>query len=282
MKKITLLLCVLLLSGCTAKFAYNNASWLVYWYLDDYVELNNQQEDQFDKMLSKWIDWHRSSELPKYHAHLEEIINDIKTKQIDEDRIAYHREKGRDHWQRGRAYVAPDIVRLSKTLNEQQITYLFTKLEKENIEDEEENAEYRGLTPAQQNKKWVKRNEKGAKKWIGKLNNEQKLHITQFRERFEKTGDYWLTYKRKYQQALNELFLSPDRTNEFEDALLALILNPESYRSEAFLSASEANNKAGAEYLIGIMDSADKKQINKIIKEINEFKQDIVSLNLKP
>jgi hypothetical protein len=279
MKKITILLCVFLLSGCSTKFVYNNASWLVYWYLDDYVELNNQQEDQFDEILSKWIDWHRSTELPKYHVHLEEIISDIKSQQLNKERIAYHREKGRDHWERGRAYVAPDIVTMSKTLNDKQVTYLFSKLEKENIEDEEENTEDRGLTPTQQTKKWIERNQKGAKRWIGKLNNKQRLHITQYRDRFEKTGDYWLTYKRDYQQALNVLFLSPDRSNVFEDKLLTLILYPEAYRSEAFLSASEANTQASTEYFMGIIDLADKKQINRMIEEIEELKQDIVSLN---
>jgi hypothetical protein len=279
MKKIIILLCVFLLSGCSTKFVYNNASWLVYWYLDDYVELNNQQEEQFDEMLNQWMDWHRSTELPKYQAHIEEIISDIKTKQIDEERIAYHREKGRDHWQRGRAYAAPDIVTLSKTLNDKQVAYLFIQLEKQNIEDEEENTEERELTTTQQTKKWVKRNQKGAKKWIGKLNNKQTLHITQYRDRFEKTGDHWLTYKRNYQQALNALFLSPERSNKFEETLLALILYPDSYRSEAFLSASEANIKASTEYFMGIIDLADIKQINKMIAEIDGLKQDIVSLN---
>jgi hypothetical protein len=230
-------------------------------------------------MLSNWIAWHRSTELPNYQAHLKEILNDIKTKQIDETRITYHREKSRDHWKRARTHIAPDIVTMSKTLNEKQVSYLFAKLEKQNIEEEEENAEDRGLTPTQQTKKWIKKNQKGAKKWIGKLNNEQKLHITQFQARFEKTGNYWLTYKQAYQQALSELFLAPDRSNKFEDKLLALILYPESYRSEAFLLASEANNKARAEYLIGIIDLADKKQINRLIEEIDELKQDIASLN---
>lgn len=281
MKKTTILLCVLLLSGCSAKFAYNNASWLVYWYLDDYVELNNQQERQFDQMLSKWFDWHRSIELPKYQAHFGELISDIKTNKIDEARVFYHRQKTRDHWARVRTHIAPDIVTIAKTLNEKQVTYLLTKLEKDNLESEEENTEDKGLTLVQQNKKWIKRNQKGAKKWIGKLNNEQKLHITQFRDRFEKTSDYWLNYKRAYQQALSELFAASDRSNEFEDKLLALIIYPETYRSDAFLLAFDANSKASAEYLIGIMDLADKKQMNRLIIEISDVREDIISLMIK-
>ena len=57
MKKLTLLLWIVLLSGCSTKFAYNNIDWLVNWYIDDYVVLDTQQEKQFDAILDKWTAW---------------------------------------------------------------------------------------------------------------------------------------------------------------------------------------------------------------------------------
>jgi hypothetical protein len=224
------------------------------------------------------MDWHRSTELPKYQAHLKELMSDIKENQIDDERIAYHREKGKGHWERARAHVAPDIVTMSKTLSDDQITYFFAKLEKQNIEEEEEDAEASQLSASERSKKWVKRNERGAKKWIGRLNEEQKQHIAQFRDRFQRTGEYWLTYRRAYQQALREVFASEDRSSAFNEKLTALILTPEAYRSEAFLAASEANQSASAEYLIGMLELADKKQVKRLLGDIEDLAQDLSSL----
>ena len=273
-----MLLCVLLLTGCSSTFAYNNASWLVYWYLDDYVELNSQQGEQFDEILSEWQSWHRSNELPKYEAHLNELIIDIKNNDIDQARIAYHRDKGREHWVRVRTHFTPGLVAMSKTLSNEQLTYLFAKLEKDNKEDEEEMLEGRQLSPEERAKKWVKRNQKGAKKWIGKLNAEQKAHISKFQNRYEKTGEFWLKYTRSYQQALREVFAGTDRGIGFEEELTQLIQNPEVFRSSEFVEAREANNAASAEYLIGLLNLANDKQINQLIEEIDDIKQDIIVL----
>ena len=49
-----LLIGLLALTGCSSKFAYNNFDWLVYWYVDDYVELTNEQEDLFDVKIDRW------------------------------------------------------------------------------------------------------------------------------------------------------------------------------------------------------------------------------------
>jgi len=59
MKKLWLVLGFLVLTGCSSKLAYNNLDWLIYWYMDDYVELNDSQEAIFDIKLEGWIDWHR-------------------------------------------------------------------------------------------------------------------------------------------------------------------------------------------------------------------------------
>ena len=195
MKKYLLLLSVLLMTGCSTTFAYNNASWLVYWYLDDYVELNSSQEEQFDQMLAQWMSWHRSQELPKYEAQLGEIIEDIKSKNINHERITYHREKVRAHWVRARECIADDLVTLGRTLDEDQIIYMFAALEKENTESEEEIAERNEKSKKEREKDWVKQNQKGMRRWMGRLSNEQKDFIAGFNTSFESTSDLWLGYR---------------------------------------------------------------------------------------
>ena len=278
MKKITTLLCILLLTGCSTKFAYNNADWLVYWYLDDYIELNNQQEDMFDEMLANWQTWHRQNELPKYQSQLAMLASDIDNDTLTVERVAFHRDSAREHWVRAREHVANDIVTLAKTLNQEQVIYLFAALEKENVEDEEEMLDRQNESETKRNTAWIKRNQKNIKRWLGKLSPEQETFIASFRQRFESTGEHWLDYKRVYQQALREVFAMDSRGTDFEARLYELIVNPEKYRSDAFLLASEANMRASSDYFVGLINTSNNKQIKKLLNEIDDFYQDVVSL----
>lgn len=268
----------LLLGGCSATFAYNNASWLVYWYLDDYVELNNEQEDMFDTMLDSWMVWHKKEELPQYQQQLEDIISDIKTNNVNEESINTHRERARQHWVRARSYVAPDLVRLGSTLSQSQVVYMFAKLDKENREDEEELNEISEFDEQERVEKWTKRNQKGLKKWIGKLTGEQKNLIASFHNQFESTGQYWIDYKREYQQQLREVFARAERDDIFEQRLHALIVDPEKFRSQSFQTAMDVNAKARSEYMLSLLALTTEKQLTKLVDEIDEFKQDAISL----
>lgn len=275
MKKTLIILCVLLLTGCSARFAYNNISWLVHWYIDDYVELNDSQEDQFDAMLETWMTWHKTEELPKYKAQLQAIINDIKSQDINPAKFEAHRQKMRGHWERARAYVANDIVTLGRTLDQDQVIYLLAALEKENKEDEEEMLEKQSQRAEKREKRWIKRNQKNIKNWLGTLNPEQEKLILSFRERFETTGFLWLEYKRDYQNALRQVFAMPTRDEEFDALLYDLIVNPEQHRSEAFNIANDNNIVASSEYFLGLLSLSTAKQRNILIDEIESFITDI-------
>lgn len=278
MKKIIVLAFVLLLGGCSTKFAYNNINWLVYWYLDDYIELNSEQEDMFDAMLIDWMKWHRQHELPKYEAQLADIIAVIKSKNISAQSIASHRERAREHWVRARAHVAPDLVELGSTLSQEQIIYLFANLEKQNVEDEEEMAETSSLSKEERVKKWIKRNQKGIRNWLGNLSDEQKNFIATFYDRFESTGSHWLAYRRAYQQQLRQVFAREGRGELFAEKLHELIVNPEQYRPEEFVQTLELNTQASTQYLMGVMEMASDKQIDHLLEEIFDLKDDVVSL----
>lgn len=278
MKKILLLLGVLLLGGCSAKFAYNNVNWLIYWYLDDYIELNNTQEEMFDGMLSRWMTWHKQQELPKYQLQLDDIINDIKTNNINEISIAMHRNRARDHWVRARGHIAPDLVTLGTTLSQDQIITFFANLEKENVEDEEELQERLALDPQKSISKWVKSNEKGIKKWLGNLSGEQTDFIATFYPRFESTSPFWLEYKRTYQQELRIAFTLDQNSEMFRARMLTLITDPDQFRSPAFQDAMQINKAASTEYLMGLMSLASDRQVKRLLEEIGDLHKDLQDL----
>lgn len=71
---------VLLLSlvGCSAlRFAYNQAPDLVYWWLDAYVDFEDEQTPQVRQAINQWFEWHRHSQLPDYAAQLAKLETEV-------------------------------------------------------------------------------------------------------------------------------------------------------------------------------------------------------------
>lgn len=66
------MLALALLSACSAiKIAYNQAPDLTYWWLDGYVDFNEQQTPKVRDEITKLFTWHRTSQLPKVAALLQ-------------------------------------------------------------------------------------------------------------------------------------------------------------------------------------------------------------------
>lgn len=269
---------VLLLTGCSTKFAYNNVNWLIYWYLDDYVELNTSQEKQFDGYLEGWMSWHKQQELPQYKAQLDEIMQDIKNGNINHQSIEKHRLIARAHWERARSHVAPELAELGATLSDEQVAELFENLEKENLEDEEEMQENSELSSEKRIKKWVKNNQKQTKNWIGKLSKKQNAFIADYYGKFESTGKFWLAYKREYQSQLKDVLNAENKNDEFKSKLQALIENPEQFRSAEFETAMDINQQTSADYMISLFEMTSDKQRRKLLGEIEDLQDDIDDL----
>lgn len=77
MKEITkkiLLFSLVFLVGCSSTtFIYNRIDFLLPWYLESYVDLNQEQRQNLNELLEPFFKWHREEELPIYS----EMIGDL-------------------------------------------------------------------------------------------------------------------------------------------------------------------------------------------------------------
>lgn len=68
------LLLMLALQGCsTIRLAYNQAPLAAYWYLDDYLDFDEQQRPAMKAALADVHQWHRRTQLPAYLETLQKI-----------------------------------------------------------------------------------------------------------------------------------------------------------------------------------------------------------------
>lgn len=278
MKKIILIGFVLLLSGCSTKFVYKNVDWLIYWYVDDFVELTSEQEDAVDVKLAQWLDWHKKNELPNYLAHLKELSNDIAQQQLSLARMDYHQEKVTDHWLRIRTHIIPDLVEMAPMLSDDQIASLFTEIEEKNKEDAEEREERTAMSPEKRKKEVVKRNQKNLKRWLGKLNTEQETLIENMYGEYHSNGELWSEYRQRYQGELRALFAAPDRGPDFKASLHKMLMYPHDYRSDLLNQRNDENGQKYKSFLLAIDALTTEKQREHLIDEIGDFVEDLNDL----
>lgn len=278
MKKIIVIGLVLLLSGCSTKFVYKNLDWLVYWYVDDFVELSDEQERMVDVKLATWLEWHKNTEIPKYVAHLNELSDDIRMQQISLDKMDYHQLKAADHWTRLKARIIPDLVEMAPMLTQEQVDSMFKEIDEMNKEEEEERQELLAKSPEQRKKRSIKRNIKNLERWLGDINSEQESLIENMYGEYHSNGELWLEYRVRYQAELRSLFDEADRGEEFKSKLKNLLMQPEEYRGELLNQRNAENRNTYQAFLLAVDTLATEDQRTHLIDEIAEFIEDFSAL----
>lgn len=89
-KNLTIVfLVILMLGGCSSRFVYNQLDWLVPWYLEDYVTLENYQQSHFEEALDSLLVWHRKTQLNEYAAWFSQIAQEAESP-ANEAQMAKH------------------------------------------------------------------------------------------------------------------------------------------------------------------------------------------------
>ena len=274
MKKLILILGMVLLAGCSTKFTYNNLDWLVHWYVDDYVELSDQQEKLFDQHFANWMDWHRNQELAKYVEHLKRLRSDIEKGTLTAQSIADHLWASRQHWERLRDHVSPELAELAKNLTDDQVESLFDELNEENDDIAEQLAEAESKSDAENEKARIADIEDGISDYIGKLSDKQQAIIKQHAPDFHGTRALWLSYRRDFQKAARALIDKRNDMPDFEAQFIVLLTHPDEFRSTDYQQLQLQNTALYGRMLEQVFYTLSDKQKNKLINKIDDMISD--------
>ncbi|GEK11270.1 DUF6279 family lipoprotein [Pseudoalteromonas peptidolytica] len=192
-KGVLLIFCVTILVGCSQRLAYNNLGWLASYYISDFVDLTDQQEDQLESDVEALVNWHRQSELPKYQSQVQSLINNWQ--EMTEADVVAMFDTTRHYWYSVVAQVFPKLVHHLNTLNRQQKEMLITNLETQLLKDDwQDGDQYRRY-----------------ERWLGKLNNAQRAIINEHYQQGEFARQVWRAHQqRRFNQFQQALMLSND------------------------------------------------------------------------
>lgn len=274
-KIIVMLLLPFILIGCSSTFAYNNIDWLLYWYLDDYVELNKSQKKIFDTKLDVWLRWHRKEELVQYKNQLLSLKQRLNAGPLASEEWLNEFDTARNHWTRLRDRVGPDLVEFVPKLSDEQVDNLFDALEEQNIENEQDRDE---LTEAERREERIDDLQDQLKSYVGKLNKDQKALVVEYEPRFKTNFDNWIAYRRKVQAEAKQIIQRRNSDPDFANKLTEIMRHPEAYQSPEYQDVSAYNRVLSTELTAELNLSFTPKQMRKLNKKIDDLLEDLEDL----
>ncbi|WP_372987380.1 DUF6279 family lipoprotein [Marinobacter sp.] len=120
-----LFLTIALLSACSStRTAYRYADWGVTWWVDDYVSLTGEQEQQLAQDLDNLRQWHCTAELPRYRQWLDELVRDTRSGDLDREKVSYHQQRLFDFLPGLLEQATPTATNLLGSLSDEQVAEL--------------------------------------------------------------------------------------------------------------------------------------------------------------
>lgn len=273
-RNLILVVVMLNLSACSYKIIYNNLDWLTYWYIDDYISLTSQQEQQLEPALIQFLAWHREYEIPSYIALIKQLQLEINSDVTKTDIEQYIRSF-KDIWQTILTRIEPSIVQLAYTFKDKQVEQFLNVLEQRNLDQLEE---YRSLTSNKRLQKRLDKIESRIESYIGNLTANQKQLIKNSNQQMLPTFEEWISYRRAWANSIKQAFTLREEKDNFEIAMRRAILEADSLRSETFLKKIEHNQNLWTSTLATLINTLNDKQLKRLNSKLEDMADDLQAL----
>tara|TARA_R110002110_G_scaffold205066_7_gene417104 strand:+ start:237789 stop:238643 length:855 start_codon:yes stop_codon:yes gene_type:complete len=266
---VGVLVLLLFLAGCSSTtFVYNRLDFLIPWNLDDYVDLNNAQEEQLDELLVPFLQWHRMQELPIYVEVLDQISNDLdQTVTVQElDALSESFEQAAQRLQdRGLQWM----FELGEQLSREQIQEFITEL-RERQQDYEK--KYLPRSDKEFREESYERLLDSVQDYMGRLDREQRAVLRDASEQMLRSDTIWLAERAAW---LDELEILLQRQPGWQQQVRLALETRSQNPSPEYTAVYDHNRVVIETALLTIINGRTDKQDNRLRSEISELREDL-------
>ncbi|WP_070965676.1 DUF6279 family lipoprotein [Vibrio sonorensis] len=269
MKKwILVLLTSLLAAGCTGKFVYDNLDWLVIDYLEDFVELNDEQELALSDKIATLSSWHREQEVPKYVQHIDQLLR-VEPASFSLQDLKSQQTLFQQHGQRLLNQIEPNIFDLATLLSDEQTEELMNSIR---VRHTKYKKKYQKLDDEEIRENYAERIEESFENWLGSLERSQKQLVSEWTKELYITSYDWIEHQTKMRIELKTLLAKRASASVFNKSLQPLLFNPTSFYSDELNRKVEHNKAVGDRYTVAIINSMTEKQTRHFREELQDWR----------
>ena len=270
--KKTALILVLFLGGCSSiTFIYNQFDNLFPWYLESYVDLDRDQKQYLDELLTPFFQWHRVEEMPKYAQIIGSLESAIDN-EIDIESIALITDNVEESWFRLEDRMIVWIIPLSRELSDEQIAKFIQVLRTKTTQSEKKLLLRNDQVYQSDSYKSIRKN---LRRFMGSLTKDQ-LDLVKITSKEMKRTDGERIQSRKV--FIEKLNLILQKEQGWEERL-EKITHSDELVAENYQSTYDFNTDLIQQLLVAILNSRNDKQDKKLRTQLSRYKSDINSLN---
>lgn len=267
-------LVVLLLAGCGLKTAYTYSDWLALWWIDQYFDLSQEQQQFVSTSLEGILARHRREALPKYERLLtqaqQKLERGLRSEDVDWFYASYE-ELRTELFE----FFVEDGSQFLSSLDEQQIRYLEESLREDNERFEERLREEPGQRLEQRADSTVG----WLGDWLGYLRDDQEKTIRDMSMALPDTLEPWLDYRRARQQYLLGLLRSSENGTEIREPLRAWLVRPELGAPDGYLEVQREMRAGVKDMALSIDRMVSQDQREHLVGEVQAVIDDLHELS---
>lgn len=263
---------LLLLGACSGTtFVYNRLDFLLPWYVDDYTELNSQQEQYLADLLAPFLAWHRNQELPAYVEIVTGIESSLDRPQTPAGIAAVFAQM-EAAWLRLEGQALDWLLDLGAQLTDEQIAGFLKVLGEQQTEYEE---------------KYLKRTDEefyedsydnlvdNAKEYLGALSDEQRKLLREASRRLLRSDQAWLHERSLWLKELAELL---KREPQWQQRLRDAVARRREHPSPEYQRIYKHNMDVVYELIATLLNGRSAQQDRHLRDKLDALRRDLNTL----
>jgi len=210
---------MLLLVGCSVlRIGYGQAPTFAYWWIDGYVDLNDEQTPQLRDAIDRWFDWHRRVEMPRYAVLLARAQREVMEPTLSTEQLCAWRDEAQRRLDAALDEATPAFAALVLSLTPEQIRHIERKLAKDGGELKQDFAQSDKAERAQAS---FKRTLERYESLYGKLDDGQRAKLAQLLAASPFDAERWLAERERRNRDLLTLLTTVSTAGKGADSAAA-------------------------------------------------------------
>lgn len=267
--RVWVVIALFVVSACSSTtYVYNRLDFLLPWYMDDYVDLNAEQEAYLDELLVPFLAWHRAQELPVYLTALNRIEDSL-NEPLTPAGVGALVTDFESAWLRLQGEGLTQLLDLGARLSDEQIAAFLEALWEQQREFEEE---YLERTEAEFYEDNYDNTLDTFQDYIGKLSDVQRQWVRESSRQLLRSDQVWLQERALW---LTQLAVLLERKPGWQQRVRAAISARDDTASPDYQRIYEHNMDAIYQLTAQVLNARSKRQSRHLKDKLADIRQDL-------